>query len=308
MVVALVTTALLIADLYPDIWKSLLDARVAKLIGIVVALTVIIILLAIGGASLRWTGFGERKLWDWQTLLFVPITVALIASLLTLYQSTRQQVIETQRAQEARELETLRAERDMVQAYLEDMGTFVLEKDLRGAGENDDVRLLARARTLAVLDSVSGTRKVRVLEFMFETELLQFRSDRPPVVSLRFADLRETHLVKRSILSNTDLDRADLNDAKLINAKLINATLTKADLRGANLSGTDLSEADLSGADLRGVKMWTAKQLREAESLEGATMPDGQTLKSDDNPDGPTLKEWLKSKGREEDRENGSQS
>ena len=37
-------------------------------------------------------------------------------------------------------------------------------------------------------------------------------------------------------------------------------------------------------------------------------MPDGQTLKSDDNPDGPTFKEWLKSKRREEDGENGSQS
>jgi hypothetical protein len=189
------------------------------------------------------------------------------------------------------------------------MGTFVLEKDLRGAGENDDVRLLARARTLAVLDGVSGVRKVRVLEFMFETELLQFRShDRPPVISLKFADLRETRLVKRSILSNTDLDRAELMDAKLIDAKLINATLTKADLRGANLSGTDLYGANLSGADLRGAKSWTEEQLREAESLQGATMPDSQTLKSEDNPDGPTLKEWLKSKRRGEDGENSGSS
>jgi hypothetical protein len=136
MVVAFVTTAYLLTDLYPDLWKNLSDARAAKLIGIVVALKVIIILLVIGGTSLEWTGFGTRKLWDWQTLLLVPITVALIASLITLYQSTRQQEIETRRAQEARELEALRAERDAVQAYLEDMGTFVLEKDLRRAGED----------------------------------------------------------------------------------------------------------------------------------------------------------------------------
>jgi hypothetical protein len=32
-------------------------------------------------------------------------------------------------------------------------------------------------------------------------------------------------------------------------------------------------------------------------------MPNGQTLKSDDNPDGPTFEEWLKSTGREEDGE-----
>jgi hypothetical protein len=37
------------------------------------------------------------------------------------------------------------------------------------------------------------------------------------------------------------------------------------------------------------------EQLRAASSLEGATMPDGQTLKSATNPDRPTFEEWLKS-------------
>jgi uncharacterized protein YjbI with pentapeptide repeats len=126
--------------------------------------------------------------------------------------------------------------------------------------------------------------------------VIQFRPhDRPPVISLRFADLRETRLVKRSILSNTDLDRAELTDAKLINAKLINAKLTKADLR----------RATLSGADLRGAKRWTEQPVSEAETVQGATMPDGQNLKSDDNPDGPTFEEWLKDKeSRGEDGEN----
>ena len=307
MVIALLITGILVTDLYPEMWKTLFDARVTRVIGIVVALTAVTILLAIGiavgGASLRWTGFRGRKLWHWQQILFVPLTIALLASMITLYQTIRQQQVEDQRAQEARELEAIRAERDITQAYLEDMGTFLLQKDLRTAGEKDDVRLLARARTLAVLDSVSGDRKVRVLEFMSETQLMEFRSqDRPPVVSLRFANLSETRLVKRSILSNTDLDRAELIGAKLTDANLSDAILTKADLRTAVLQGTDLSGADLSGADLRGAKCWAKKQLRDAESLQGATMPDGQKLRTDDNPDGPTLEEWLKSKNR---RKNG---
>jgi hypothetical protein len=41
MVVALVTTALLVVNLYPGIWEELSQKRVASLIGIVVALTVI---------------------------------------------------------------------------------------------------------------------------------------------------------------------------------------------------------------------------------------------------------------------------
>jgi hypothetical protein len=252
---------------------------------------------------------GARTVWEWLTILTISAVIAGAALIFTTRQVDQQREIQVQQAKDAQELQVQQANDAALQAYLEDMGTFVLEKDLRGAGENDDVRLLARARTLAVLDGVSGVRKVRVLEFMFETELLQFRShDRPPVISLKFADLRETRLVKRSILSNTDLDRAELMDAKLIDAKLINATLTKADLRGANLSGTDLYGANLSGADLRGAKSWTEEQLREAESLQGATMPDSQTLKSEDNPDGPTLKEWLKSKRRGEDGENSGSS
>ena len=62
-------------------------------------------------------------------------------------------------------------------------------------------------------------------------------------------------------------------------------------LRGADLSGADLSDADLSDADLGGFARGVANELeQEAETLEGATMPNGQ--KYDD---------WLKSKNREED-------
>ena len=48
--------------------------------------------------------------------------------------------------------------------------------------------------------------------------------------------------------------------------------LSGADLRGADLRGANLSRADLSGA-----KRISNEELeQEAESLEGATMPNGQ--------------------------------
>jgi len=83
--------------------------------------------------------------------------------------------------------------------------------------------------------------------------------------------------------------------------------LSNADLKGAVLSATrlgddkhgdaDLSGAILSNANLNGAVGWTGEQLRAAKSLEGATMPDGRILKSDDKPDRPTFEEWLKSRG-----------
>lgn len=232
----------------------------------------------------RWTGWPGKTLWDWQALLFIPVTIALIASLFTQYQNNRQ-----------RDIENLRAERAMVESYLEHIGVLLLEENLRSVGENSDARLLARARTIAVLDGVSNDRKVRVLEFLSETKLIQFGPQgEPPVVSLRFADLSDTPLVKRGILSNTDLDRAELNNANMDNAKLIDARLPRADLSGADLSGVDLSGADLSGAILAGAILAGATGVschqaesgkKDAKSLDGATMPDGQKYE-----------DWLKGK------------
>jgi hypothetical protein len=65
MVVALLTTALLIVNLPPEIWKGLLEERNLTLIAIGVSLVAIIVLLAIGGASLGWTGFADKTFWDW---------------------------------------------------------------------------------------------------------------------------------------------------------------------------------------------------------------------------------------------------
>ncbi len=95
-----------------------------------------------------------------------------------------------------------------------------------------------------------------------------------------------------------------------MDAKLSGADLYDTDLGGADLSGADLSDAEgrfesgarmirtrLSGADLGGADLTNARvteeQLREAESLEGATMPDGQRYE-----------DWLKDKeGHGDNRE-----
>jgi hypothetical protein len=217
-------------------------------------------------AFLELDGWSEKKLWDWQALLFFPVSIALVASVFTQVQNSRQQ-----------EMESLRAERATVEAFLGVMGTMLLEEDLRAADEGSDVRLLARARTIAALDGVSGRRKVRLLEFLSDTQLIRHGPQGElPVISLRFANLSNTPLVRRQILSNTDLDRAELMNANLDNAKLIDTRLPGADLSDADLSDADLSGADLSGAILEGAEGVSCQQTEDAKSLEGATMPNGQ--------------------------------
>jgi uncharacterized protein YjbI with pentapeptide repeats len=96
--------------------------------------------------------------------------------------------------------------------------------------------------------------------------------------------------------------------ADLSEADLSVTDLTGVNLRQAALGDADLSEADLSEANLENARQVTNDQLAEAYSLEGATMPDGQTLKSGDNPTGSTFNEWLKSKGRGKSGQNSGPS
>jgi DNA-binding XRE family transcriptional regulator len=123
---------------------------------------------------------------------------------------------------------------------------------------------------------------------------------------LRKADLRGANLLAadmmRALLYDAKLSRAVLMDANLHQAGLFHADMRTTDLRGANLAEADLSYTDLRGADLfeadlrkarlysadlRGAKIWanlagadlhwakvTNEQLAEAESLEGAILPD----------------------------------
>ena len=103
MVVALLTTALLIVNLHPEIWNSLLEERNLTLIAIGVSLVAIIVLLAIGGAASSWTGFRGKTVWDLLQLLIVPLALAVIGLWFAAQQDARQQQIENQRADTERE-------------------------------------------------------------------------------------------------------------------------------------------------------------------------------------------------------------
>src|SRR5918994_4760049 len=132
---------------------------------------------------LERSGFGDKTLWDVLQLLILPLALAAIGFWFTVQQEARQQEIEDQRARVVREIEAERAEQVTLQAYLEQMGTLLLDRGLRAAGENSDVRRLARARTLVVLDALSPPRQELALRFLNEAELIQGSPpDEQPVI------------------------------------------------------------------------------------------------------------------------------
>jgi uncharacterized protein YjbI with pentapeptide repeats len=334
----LVTIALLVALLVVNLeavkWEDLSRERrervalfIALFIGIAVALTTLFVLLAIGGASLGWTGFADKTFWDWLQLLSalaIPVVLAGAGLWFTAQQDARQQRIENQRADQARRIENQRAESEQeieeqrtqdaaLQAYLDEMSSLMIGKNsLRDSEEDSEVRTLARARTLTVLGRLDPKRKTALMQFLVEAKLVQKVDERPPLIGLSGANLSYANLsgfttdLSGADLSDANLSGADLSDANLTQADLFDANLTGADLRKADLvravlananltraeltqaeliradlSGADLSDANLSDAilidaNLSGAVGLTDEQIAAANSLYGATMPNGQ--------------------------------
>jgi hypothetical protein len=290
LVIALVALGWLVVNLYPGIWQEIARKRVATLIGIVVALTVIIVLLALGGASLGWTGFGDKTLWDWLQLLStlaIPVVLAAAGLWFTSQQDARQQNIENQRARQAqkienqrseaeRELAVQRAQDEALQAYLGEMSSLLLEKDLRASEEKSEVRTLARARTLTVLGRLDPSRKKVVMQFLVEAKLVQMqrvegaREPIEPIIPLTGADLSNVNL-PRALLGGAHLRNANLRNANLRNANLHDTVLVGANLSQADLSGAYLTYADLSGANLRETNLSNAS-LNGVADLSGANL------------------------------------
>jgi len=215
-----------------------------------------------------WLGVADKTFWDWLALL-LPAYIAAIATYfgatLTRQQSDVQHEVEDQRAREA-----------AVQTYVDQTLSLLANEAPRDSQRGEELRVLLRARTRMVLDRIDPTDKISVVRFLHDADLLLGEQ---PAVRLAGADL-----------SGAILSGMNLREANLSGANLRKAELNEADLSGAWLSGADLSDANLSSAT--GI---TEEQLDQVESLEGATMPNGQKYE-----------DWLKDKkasGKDEKNE-----
>jgi len=258
-------------------------------------------------------------------------------------QDTRQQTLENRRAEAERALEEQRAQIVLLQGYLDQMTQLVLEKSLRFQGGDLQIRELARARTLTVLEALDPVRKDNVLRFLVEDRLIQETGGSVPVV-LAAADLHGVDLpeadMKGAVMEDVDLTEAKLQAANLSDADLTNADLSKANLEEATFEGASLNNADLHGANLSllekderdalfgaprrneagfsSASFVTVDQLADAD-LTGATLKGARvtreqldqaaSLEGATMPNGQKYEDWIKDrKGHGKDGENPDSS
>jgi uncharacterized protein YjbI with pentapeptide repeats len=243
----------------------------------------ILVIVLFGGYKLNWawTGFNgvdktDKTLYDWLQLLIIPAIIAFVGLWYSQVQkNTEQKIADDNQKEEA------------LQGYINEMSTLLLEKNLRKSNAEDEVSIIGSVRTLTVLRRLDKFRKRAVIEFLYESGLIQKGKC---VIKLKKAQLHEANLslmdlhdadlhgaflfgsdLRRANLCGSDLSEADLDSANLENADLTNADLSDANLWFANLEESDLTDADLSNANLDYVflkgAVFTNEQLEKAKLL-----------------------------------------
>ena len=159
------------------------------MIGVGVASTLALIGAIVYGYAAKpgWTGVANKTLWDWLDLLIIPFVLAVGGTvggyLFTRSESRTAQAIAERRAQD-----------QALQEYLNKMSDLLLDDKhpLRESKEDDEVRKVARARTMTALKGLDAEHNSSVFAFLRDSDLIGETED--PIILFGLANLRNVDL------------------------------------------------------------------------------------------------------------------
>src|SRR3989442_986202 len=100
-----------------------------------------------------------KTLWDWFQLLIIPAVLAIAGYTINLTISRSEQESTRLRDQTEHEIAEDNQREAALQDYIDKMSELLLEKKLRESPEGNEVRKIARVRTLTVLPRLDANRK-----------------------------------------------------------------------------------------------------------------------------------------------------
>lgn len=192
--------------------------------------------------TLSWTGFEGKTLWDWLQLLGI-LAIPLVVVAATIFFGMQQANLADQQHQSDQKLAVDQQQEATLTSYLNDISDLLLKDNLGNSKLGDEVRQVARVRTLTTLRRLNADRNQIVLQFLRDAHLIAVNN---ATIDLSNASLNTDDL------SFANLADVDLSGDSMFVSKLSFANLSDANLSGANLAGVDLSLAKLIGADLSG--------------------------------------------------------
>ncbi|MDV3349063.1 pentapeptide repeat-containing protein [Leptothoe sp. LEGE 181152] len=251
---AMPTLRAVVNDLSPE-QRSLIVATPGLILGIYGLMQVsgINLRLLQWGATLNWNAIGA--LGD-----FLGALGQIFIAILALYVAWRQFII-------SRDLTTqqnLITQQQTIDAYFQGISELVLDDE--GLLEDwPQERIIAEARTAAILGGIDGDGKAKVLRFLSRSKLLtplarDQRLGRPILDgSGGYAEdrLNGVRVIDIGVmLAAADISGNDLRWVDLSGINLIRANLSQCELVRTDLTRTVLCDADLSGADLMGTRFF----------------------------------------------------
>jgi uncharacterized protein YjbI with pentapeptide repeats len=219
-------------------------------------------LMKISGANRAILAWGATLPWDILGALgdFMGAIGQIFIAFLALFVAWRQYVI----SRDLTKQQNLITQQQTIDAYFQGISELVLDEE--GLLEDwPQERIIAEARTAAILGSVDAGGKAKVIRFLSRSKLLTplRRDNRLGRAILDGRGGYEEDLVAGTrvidlgaMLAAADLSGTDLRWADLSEANLIRADLRRADLVRTNFARTILYQANLSGADLMEARLF----------------------------------------------------
>ncbi len=244
----------LLAEIEPQ-QRILVVAIPAFIIGLLALMQALGINQAIGtwGVALPWDILGS--LGD-----FLGAIGQIFVAFLALFVAWRQYVISRDLTIQQNRI----TQQQTIDAYFQGISELVLDDE--GLLEDwPQERIIAEARTAAILSSIDAGGKAKVIRFLSRSRLLtplkrDGRLGRPIFDGKGGYEEDRDHGFRvinlGAMLANTDLSNTDLRWVDFSDVNLIRANLQNCDLVRANFSRAILVDAILAGADLMGVRFF----------------------------------------------------
>jgi uncharacterized protein YjbI with pentapeptide repeats len=245
----------------------------------------------------RWTGFGDRTLWEWMSLLIVPLVIVGATAVFSYFESEREhrraeaqrkadieraialEQADNQRLQAQQRIEDDRVRHTLLESYIRDISDLLLHEKLAESpylpatesGQQTQqvvlrqvlARRIARANTLTTVGQLDGDRKGLLLEFLYEVNLLYWFDCSQPDVLPSTRDEQQSPQRCKLIPTPVYLHGADLRDTVLVNVSLYGVNLSGADLSNADLNRNTFEWAELYGTVFRNANL-SGAHLRNA--------------------------------------------
>lgn len=277
---ALITLVLSWGLMWPSL-KGLLSELSPQLRSILVAIPAFIIglyglseatginqAIRVWGLTLRWDilgSFGD----------FLGAIGQIFVAVLALFVAWRQYVISRDLTLQQNRI----TQQQTIDSYFQGISELVLDDE--GLLEDwPQERIIAEARTAAILGSINAPGKAKIIRFLSRSKLLTpLQRDEHlgrPILDGKggYAEDRERGvrvIDLGAILANADLSNSDLRWTDLSDANLIRADLRNSDLVRVNFVRTILYQASLAKADLMGAKLFCGSH--ETASPRSRTSP-----------------------------------